>query len=318
MKITFHQGMNKALKARVPGLGTTTIKDVFDKLKQNGCICLQIGGSVRDQFLGGKVSDIDAESPCDVHKIVEICTRHWGKTYCNVSQKTEKVQIVQIGEDKGDGEKIDLGNWNKFFFGSLTNLEYTTNSLGYYDDAVNNRGIVIDFSGSGVNDTCNKVIRIPVPRDQWDDWYSGYYWKIFRYWKLLAKGYDAEGDELPSFIKKKTKDILKTTNGRNEFKISFFKYSLSGDYIDDKNIAIVPYPTCSNIAQQNEKKRKYHALYQKVLGEYWENEVKELVDKIKIECPSQTVKGSSGKTQWSLILTMICVLIQCAVWQDAS
>ena len=154
------------------------------------------------------------------------------------------------------------------FFGNLTNLEYTTNSLGYYDDTVNNRGIVIDFPGSGVNDTCNKVIRIPVPRDQWDDWYSGNYWKIFRCWKLLAKGYDAEGDELPSFIKNKTKEILQTKYGKKVFRISFFKYALSGDYKDDKNIAIVPYPTCSNITQQNQEKSKYYALYTKVYGEY--------------------------------------------------
>ncbi|XP_028404373.1 uncharacterized protein LOC114527011 [Dendronephthya gigantea] len=308
------QGMKKALKARVPGLGKTTIKDVLDKLKEGGCLCIPFGGSVRDQFLGRKTLDIDADSPCDANKIVEICKKHWEDKYCKGPPEWAKLKIVHIGDKEGDGEDIDLANWNNSFFGNLTNLEYTTNSLAYYDDAVANRGVVIDFTASGVNDTCNKLIRIPVPRDQWKDWYQGDAWKIFRYWKLLAKGYEAESNELPSFIKNKTKELLQTEYGIKVFRITFFTYILSGEYNDTLKIATVPYPTCSSIAHL----KQYYPLFKDVLGEYWENVAKPLLDEIKIECSTSTIVGSSDNTNLSLILIAICALIQCAVWQGAS
>ena len=255
--------------AYVPGLSKTT---VFAKLEQHGCVCLPFGGSVRDQFLGENVLDIDADTPCGVHKVVEICKKYWKSEYCKAPKSTAPLQIVHIGEyTEGDGEEIDLANWNNTFFGSLTNLGYTTNSLGYYDDAKNNRGVVIDLPGSGVIDTCNMVINIPVPRNQWEDWYHDDFYKIFRYWKLRAKGYKANGNELPSFIASKTKEILPTKYGKRVFRMTFFKYAFSGDYKDQKKVVIVPYPVCPNLSQQTMQRNEYYVLYHQVLGEYWEN-----------------------------------------------
>ena len=307
--------MNKALMARVPGLGNTTIRDVFDKLKENGCICLPFGGAVRDQFLGGQVVDIDADTPCGVNEVVRICKKYWDSKYCKAPREDAKLKIVHIGDQtEADGEEIDLANWNKTFIYELTNLEYTTNSLGYYEDDTNNRGVVIDLPGSGVVDTCNKRIRIPVPPDQWENWYNGDSWKIFRYWKLRAKGYTAPDDALPSFIKNKTKEILKIKDGIKTFKKSFCKYAFSGEYkkCDGRENCIVPHPACTDSMQLKEKRNKYYALFEEVLGEYWKDEAKALLDKILIECASS--KGpadcnTENKTSQSLVLIFVGMVI---------
>ncbi|CAB3994116.1 Hypothetical predicted protein, partial [Paramuricea clavata] len=282
---TVTQGMNKALMARVPGLGNTTIRDVFDKLKVNGCICLPFGGAVRDQFLGGQVLDIDADTPCG----------------------EGDVKNVHIGDQtEADGEEIDLANWKKTFIDKLTNLEYTTNSLGYYEDDTNNRGVVIDLPGSGVVDTCNKKIRIPVPPDQWENWYNRDSWKIFRYWKLRAKGYTAPDDALPSFIKNKTKEILKIKDGIKTFKKSFCKYAFSGEYkkCDGRENCIVPHPACTDSVQLNEKRNKYYGLIEENLGEYWKDEAKALLDNLSIECASSK-GGSVSSSRYSSLLNVL-------------
>ena len=55
-------------------------------------------------------------------------------------------------------------NWNGTIFGPLYSKEYTTNALSY---DINGNNVIIDIVGSGVNDTCNHLIRIPTPVSMW-------------------------------------------------------------------------------------------------------------------------------------------------------
>ena len=75
------------------------------------------------------------------------------------------------------------------FFGSGVALEYTTNSLAYFSSGLD---IVIDVTGYGINDTCNKEIRIPVGKDMRYEWanYKNDTTKVYHYWKLRVKGYN--------------------------------------------------------------------------------------------------------------------------------
>ena len=66
--------------------------------------------------------------------------------------------VVYIGDDKdmhGETCITDFTNWNDTFSGDGTSLQYTTNSIAYFAN------IVIDITGHGVSDTCDKLIRIP-------------------------------------------------------------------------------------------------------------------------------------------------------------
>jgi hypothetical protein len=108
-------------------------------------------------------------------------------------------------QNEADGEEIDLVNWKKTFFGELTNLEYTTNSLGHYNNGTNT-SVVIDLSGSGHSgvedtDTCNKTIKIPLPCDPWVSWYNDDSSKIFRNRKLRAKGTSQKTTPYPHLLK---------------------------------------------------------------------------------------------------------------------
>ena len=46
--------------------------------------------------------------------------------------------------------------------GDGTSLQYTANSIAYFAN------VIIDITGHGVSDTCNKVIRIPAATEFWE------------------------------------------------------------------------------------------------------------------------------------------------------
>ena len=302
---TVTQGMKKALMAHVPGLGNTTIQDVLDTLNRHGCICLPFGGSVRDQFLGGEALDIDADTPCPLKRVVNICKKFWDAKYCKAPSKKATLQIVHIGEM--NGKEMDLANWNNTFFGSLTNLEYTTNSLAYYDNGTN-ISVLVDLSGSGVEDTCNKTIKPTVPYEQWQSWYNNDSYKIFRYWKLRAKGYTAKDKALPLFIKNTTQKILSTVPGVKLFKQLFCKYAFNGQYGPQPKTCTIQRPACANTMELRQKRNKYYELYYEVLGEFWENEAKAMLDEVEVRCPSTST--STPKTKSSLAMIAIGIVIQ--------
>ncbi len=85
---------------------------------------------------------------------------------------------------------IDLAtNKHTFFDETKTYLEYTPNSIAY--DYGGEEHLIIDLTGKSVEDVCARHIRIPVAEGDREAWATqnrnGK--KIFRYWKLRAKGF---------------------------------------------------------------------------------------------------------------------------------
>lgn len=178
----------------VTGLEMVTASTVLDTLKANGCPVFIFGGVVRDQFLGVSSNDVDVEVECEIASIVAICRREWGSHVCGDENDT----ITHIGM-KDDPKAMDLAPTNMTFYASLVNLEYTANSLAY---GKNGEDIILDIPGSGVKDACNRTIRIPSDDDSessWDDWYTSDS-KLYRYWKLRAKGFTAFNNATKSYI----------------------------------------------------------------------------------------------------------------------
>ena len=88
------------------------------------------------------------------------CREKWGLSNCHRSKGS--IVHIGVGEEKAEDEEtnnIDAASWNERLFCDGTSLEYTTNSISYFRDGLD---IVIDITGYGVNDTCNKKIRIPL------------------------------------------------------------------------------------------------------------------------------------------------------------
>ena len=298
---------------KVPGLGATTIEDVLNKLEQHGCLSFPYGGSVRDQFLNMTPNDLDMESNCNNETILRICKNAWGVKNCSGNKKNGIVHIGNMKTGGGDIEEvIDATVWNETFFGSGVALEYTTNSLAYFSSGLD---IVIDLTGYGINDTCNKEIRIPVGGDMRYEWanYKNDTVKVYRYWKLRVKGYNPVDMNTKKFIVSDAMSRIMTNN--ITFKSFYCLTALGGKWKSKNNTCEIQ----KNCTDALKKKYIYDRKFEDDLGEFWRNTTKDVIS--KLGCGScNTTKGewmklcsSSSPTQmhfFMLLPTLLAVVTQ--------
>ena len=275
-------GIQTFLRMEVPGLNGIKAEEVLNVLQKEGCLSFPYGGLVRDQFLGKPPNDLDMETNCDNDTILEICGRYWGEKNCSRGGG----QIVHIGMDIGDKEKIDVSEWNETFFGSGVALEYTTNSLAFFSGGLD---IVIDITGHGINDTCYKKIRIPVGDDLRDNW--AYFQnenntKVYRYWKLRFKGYDAADASTKSYIfSEAIKNIEKDTS---RFLKYYCKTFLKGKWKNSTTMCSIESDKCSNAV-------RYYNVFEEDLGnlDFWRKNVKSKVLEFVCDNCSSVLCGPS-------------------------
>ena len=137
----------------VPGIDSSTVADVLQVLREGGCPVFIYGGVVRDQFLGRAPNDVDVEVDCTISTVVSLCKQNWGDGNCG----KETNAITHIGTPL-DPKSVDLAPTTSTFYASLSQLEYTANSLAY---DTNGLDVIIDLTGNGVEDVCSRKIRIP-------------------------------------------------------------------------------------------------------------------------------------------------------------
>ena len=274
------EGINLLYSFKVPGLGTTTIADVLQYLQDQGCLSFPYGGCVRDQFLQKVPADLDMETNCDADSFYEKCVKKWGKKNC--PRNPINSPIVHVGDPAikiRETDIIDASNWEKTFFGSGKDLEYTTNSLTYFAGDLN---IVIDLTGTGVDDTCNHKINIPVSADDWDSWVS--YTKVFRFWKLRVKEYTAD-DATMKYIKKKAKDMM--LYKAELFKKLYCLYALNGEWVNDGKVGKC---TIDPAYCGNNKKEAFDTAFTQDLGDDWTYLGKILVKNLECSACSQLIR----------------------------
>jgi hypothetical protein len=114
----------------------------------------------------------------------------------------------------GSDDLLDFASTTATFFAPPSALEYTVNSLAYDINGDNN--IVVDLSGNGVYDTCNKTIRIPsddASIQSWDEWRNvpGGLSKLYRFWKLRTKNFAAVDDATQWYIVNHTIMTIETS-----------------------------------------------------------------------------------------------------------
>lgn len=181
--------------AAVPGIESSTVADILQVLREGGCPVFIYGGVVRDQFLGRAPNDVDVEVDCTISTVVTLCRQTWGDNNCGKETDT----ITHIGTPF-DPKSVDLAPTTSTFYASLSQLEYTANSLAY---DTNGLDVIIDLSGNGVEDVCSKMIRIPSDDNSeasWDSWKAASPNKIYRFWKLRTKGFTAYNEETKNYI----------------------------------------------------------------------------------------------------------------------
>lgn len=285
-------GMNTMFSLNVPGLNGKTIKDVLDKFRQQGCLCFPFGGSVRDQFLEQTPNDLDMDVSCTVKRIRDICTNNWGNRNCKYSAR-----VVHIGNkmaNDGTTDEIDSAPWNKNFFGRHDDLEYTTNTLAFDP---NGNNVVIDLPGNGVQDTCNKKIRIPVRASQWNIWSEeNYPNKIFRFWKLRTKGYTAVDISTLQFIVNKAEIAI--MNSPLSFKKFYCKTVLGGTTSADTC-------TISDCNSAVQSATKYNSKFNEDMGTFWSDTAKPLVANYIQNCTS----GTGNSMYLGAVKSLICMTV---------
>lgn len=301
-------GMKVQFNLKVPGLNGDTVQDVMDELLENNCLSFPFGGSVRDQFLDMDANDVDMETNCDLEEVRRICEDRWGESNC----ETGKI-AVHIGNTKamdGETDTIDAANWDKTFFWSETRgicLEYTTNSMAYF---ANDLDIIIDLTGHGIEDTCNKKIRIPVDIDDRELWSvsaneicnptstkSSSNDKIYRFWKLRFKGYTAIDSDTLSFVVSQAMSMIR--NDSAGFKSFYCKKLLKGDLESDK---------CST-NESCDTKKGYDDVLEKDLETFWEDEVKPLIESLETTCSGANTLSPALSTVALSLMSIIFIAV---------
>ena len=269
---TVTAGIDWFLPKRVPGLNEVTLNEVLDHLQERGCLSFPYGGPVRDQFLGASPADLDMETNCASETILAICEEAWGPSNCGGGR------IAHIGDYKatdGDTDPIDVSNWNETFFGTGIALEYTTNSMAYFGDGLN---ITIDITGDGINDTCNKNIRIPVRVDQRQEWVSAT--KVYRFWKLRVKNYTAIDTDTMSFIVSEAKKGISYSNNSTEFQRFYCENALTGKWMNTAMSCVIPTDSCEKALS---KKEQYDMFFERDLGNFWSDTAKAFIEGLECE-----------------------------------
>lgn len=291
MKVT--EGFERLLQLEVPGLGGTTVRGVMDALRSTSphghCLSFPFGGSVRDQFLGTTTKDIDMEVSCMKDTILSTCMEHWpGERNC----REYGSGVVHIGDpyQPGQTDDIDSKYWNDAFFGSATTLEYTANSLAY-DANPGSTSAVFDITGHGVNDACQRIIRIPVESNMWPNWNS-HYQKLYRFWKLRAKGFKAVDDSTKNFIVQNTMSAI--TNSPTSFQTFFCIYALGGIFTESTTRHTCTPTDCSTYLS---RRRTYETLFAEDftgVGDFWNSVAANLIENLNFDCPQTGTSNASS------------------------
>ena len=165
-------------------------------------------------------------------------------------------------------DATNIAAWNEIFYGDGTSLEYTTNSLGYY---AYGQDIVIDITGQGVSDTCQKIIRIPVTPIKRSQWESPE--KLYSFWKLRVIGYTAADTNTMEYVISRTKNSI--TENPKSFTMFYCIIVLSGEF--ENSTCTVHNEVCSRALQ---RKQMYDEAFEMDLEFFWSDKAKSLVDEL--------------------------------------
>jgi len=252
--------MNKFTNLKVAGLHGQTIRDVLDVFRSNGCFPFLLGGSVRDQLLGLAPNDVDVSVDCDPNQLKEICVENWGRKNCHTFKNSE---VVHLGDWKMGGKTLDIGTAGIFGI-PVYKLEYTVNAL-LYD--VNTNDVIIDLTGTGVSDTCQRLIKIPSHNDSkasWNLWLHNTEGVLYRYWKLRIKRLQPFSEETQEFVVECAKK--KMQSAPNSFPIFYCHYVFHSRYNYNARKCTINTKNC-NIGQTNAA--QYNSVLSEDFGAFW-------------------------------------------------
>ena len=305
MLLVGSSSISTILEYEIAGSNGLTARNVIDRLQTNlNCKTLIFGGCVRDIVRGvdlDNINDIDFEIFCSSNEVFEHCEEHWGQSLCKLGRNMHWVTIGDGNSRMAEQTTMDAVPLTIIFNGFFqlpAYLEFTTNSL-FYD---HNDDAILDVSGTGMEDTCDCHVRIPVGADeeQWNNYNItfGYGLKRYRYFKLLVKGYTAL-EETQNFIVMKVKAEIAT----DELPFYLCHYVVMGYFDNDAHECIdVEQALCeSNLVPYEEQLRD-----QLGVEFYGSHVVSKLEDTIP-DCHNSTVPADKGVSIHSFPLPLMLI-----------
>lgn len=205
--------IEKFLENRVPGLDAS-YREVFDAIIAEGHQVYLKGGVIRDLILspGTRANDVDFGFSCTEEELIEILVKnHWQYT------ALPDYPVITIGDIRG---VFMEGLPKRFTITEDENeLEFTVNNIFY---SVADQQFIMDYQ-TGLKDLLDRRIR--VISNDWEGWLYGKdfdrYSKIFRFWKMVGKGFIYRAD-FEDFIRSKTFKALE--EDETLFREELFEY----------------------------------------------------------------------------------------------
>ena len=209
-------------------------KYILDTLEKNGFEAYIVGGCVRDQLLGKKVSDFDITTnakPDEVKALfkrtIDTGIKHGTVTIVMKDTETNSFQNYEVTTFRVEGAYIDGRHPEKVEFvddlyEDLSRRDFTINALAYNDKV----GLVDKFGG--INDLNNKSIKaVGNPIDR----YNEDALRILRSIRFAAKlTFDIEKDTL-SAINDCKENLSKISKERIQIELTKTLLSDNPDYI---------------------------------------------------------------------------------------
>jgi hypothetical protein len=214
------------LSQNIEGLANVTFIEVINEIFKNCIPVFIVGGAVRDvvdrvengfendlKTIIDSIKDIDlgfGECAENVYDLAQrknwLCSKsNSGLLSFGNTQATLFLEGKSICGLNGDINKIypknpDCIGTNLYY--DLICRDFIINSLCY--DPINKT--VVDASGTGLDDIRKKILRIPVPKENWENWVKGNQTKLIRYFKFIARDYKPADNETRDFIIRRAKE----------------------------------------------------------------------------------------------------------------
>ncbi|WKX93341.1 hypothetical protein Q1695_010972 [Nippostrongylus brasiliensis] len=268
--------------------GTTASRSKLriNLLDAQNCSFLAIGDVVWKSLQMAKPLLIEGEVSCSIQTLYSKCLRKFGDDACGlypINDAKQRQYRLEIGDAKFNrsihtlrADPLMLYDWGTTLNASAVHWSYTVTSMAIYD---NNAGHVylVDMTGRGYTDTCERRLIAAVDDTKWKDWAEDDPLKLYRFYWLRALGFGVANHDLQKFVNNAIDDLNSKEIAQTFYCETVLKGVISWAGSDVSTACHLVFP------DNPERRRIAHAkeIMQEEMGNHWANFMAEMVDDIE-------------------------------------
>ncbi|CAI5442436.1 unnamed protein product [Caenorhabditis angaria] len=199
----------------VKGL-SKSIEDILQFLYKKDCLFIPVGPMIRDLILRNQPVFLSGEVSCDIQRLYNDCKKKFGAQVCAlypVENGSPEEYRLEIGDwnvnstiDQMRAEPVSIYGWRTILGKSQTQWSYTVDIMAIYDDIAGTT-YLIDPTGRGYRDVCEKKLVATVDDNQWNDWAKNQPIKVLSFYDLRTSGFSVANSQFQTFVNEKIKDV---------------------------------------------------------------------------------------------------------------